>query len=78
MFGFASTGIGARVPIALRRAPTLADREPFLPIEPVDPIDPGQLALPPQQDEQPAIAEPAAFVGQLAQPGTQLNVRRPA
>jgi len=35
----------------------------------VDPVDAGRLALPPQQDEQPAIAEPAAFIGQLAQPG---------
>ena len=39
---------------------------------------PGRLALPPQQDEQPAIAEPAALIGQLAQPGAQLRVRRPA
>ena len=52
----------------LAAGPTLADSEPFLPIEPVDPVDPGRLALPPQQDEQPAIAEPAAFIGQLAQP----------
>jgi hypothetical protein len=53
----------------LAAGPTLTDSEPFLPMEPVDPVDPRRLALPPQQDEQPAIAEPAAFIGQLAQPG---------
>ena len=62
----------------LAAGPTLADSEPFLPIEAVDPVDPGRLALPPQQDEQPAIAEPAAFIGQLAQPGAELDIRRPA
>ena len=33
---------------------------------------------PPQQDEQAPIAEPAALVGQLPQPGAQLGIGRPA
>jgi len=41
----------------------------------VDVVDPRWLAIPPQQDEQPAIAEPAAFIGKLSQSGTKLNVR---
>jgi len=45
--------------------PTLTDNEPS-PDRTVDPVDPGQLPLPPQQDEKPAISEPAAFIGQLA------------
>ena len=52
----------------------LADRQPFLPIEPVDAVDAGRLALPPQQDEQPPVAEPAALIGKLAQAGTQVGV----
>jgi hypothetical protein len=31
-------------------------------------VDPRRLALPPQQDEQPAIAETPPFVGKVTQP----------
>ena len=31
-----------------------------------------------QQDEEPAIAEPATLVGEIAQTGAQLGIRRPA
>jgi hypothetical protein len=37
----------------------LADCQPFLAVEPVDAIDPRRLALAPQQDEQPPVAEAA-------------------
>ncbi len=46
----------------------LAHAQPFLPIEPVDAVDARGLALPPQQDEQPAVAEPPALVGKVTQP----------
>jgi hypothetical protein len=46
----------------------LGAREAFLAIEPVDVMDPGRLALLPQQDEQPPVAEAPARVGQIAQP----------
>ena len=52
----------------------LADRQSFLPVEPVDAIDAGGLALPPQQNEQPPVAEPAALIGKLAQTGAQLGL----
>ena len=52
----------------------LADCQPFLPVEPIDAIDAGRLALPPQQDEQPPVAEPAALIGKLAQAGAQLRL----
>ena len=54
-----------------RLAATLRLRtaNPFLAIEPIDAIDAGWLALFPQQDEQPTIAEPAALVGKIAQTG---------
>jgi hypothetical protein len=43
----------------------LAHSEAFLPIEPVDAIDARWLALLAQQDEQPAVAEAFALIGQL-------------
>ena len=56
-------------PCRLAAGPTLADSEPFLPIEAeLLVVDPGRLALPPQQHEQPAIAEPAAFLGDRPHP----------
>ena len=55
-----------------------AHGQSLLAIEPVDAIDAGWLALIPQQDEEPAIAEPAPLVGKLAQTGTQLGIWRPA
>ena len=59
-------------------SPTLAHREAFLAIEPVDAVDARGLALLPQQDEQPAIAEALALVGEIAQLRPQFGVRRPA
>jgi hypothetical protein len=32
----------------------------------------------PQQDEQPPVAEPATMIGEIAQPGAQLDIGRPA
>ena len=46
-------------------AAAAAHREPLLPVEPVDLLQVHSHALPPQQDRQPPIAEPAALVGQL-------------
>ena len=66
------------MPDGLAAGPPLAHRQPFLAIEPVDAVDAGRLALPPQQDEQPSIAEPPSLIGQIAQPGAKLGVRRPA
>ena len=54
----------------------LANGKPFLPIEPMDAVDPRPLSLPPEQDEQPAIAEPPTLIGKFAQPCPQLGVRR--
>src|SRR6185312_10709712 len=66
-FGRDSTRIGPNA-CGLAAGAPLADRKPFLPIKPVDAIDPRRLTLPPQQDEQPAITEPPAFIGKLAEP----------
>src|SRR5690606_10769858 len=55
--------------------PALAHRQPFLAVEPVDAIDAGWLSLPPQQDEQPPIAKPAALIGKIAQPAAQFGLR---
>ena len=54
-----------------------AHGQSLLAIEPVDAIDAGWLALVPQQDEQPAIAEPAPLIGKIAQTGAQLGIGRP-
>lgn len=51
-------------PHSLAVSPPLADGEPLFPIKPVDPVNPRRLALPPQQDERPAVAEPPPFVGE--------------
>lgn len=45
--------------------PALANRQPFLPMEPIDAVDAGRLAFPPQQDEQPPIAEAPALIGEV-------------
>jgi len=55
--------------------PALAHRQPFLPVEPIDAVDAGWLTLPPQQDEQPPIAEAPAIVGEVAQLAPQLRLR---
>ena len=55
-----------------------AHSQSLLAIEPVDAVDAGWLALLPQQDEEPPIAEPAPLIGKLAQAGAQLRIRRPA
>ena len=55
----------------------LAHPQPFLPVEPVDAVDARRLALPPQQDEQPAVAEPPALIGKVSQPLPELRLRRP-
>ncbi|MFK4719279.1 hypothetical protein ABIE89_000379 [Bradyrhizobium niftali] len=47
-------------------SPPLAEGEPFFPAKLVDPVVPRWLALPPQQDEQPAIAETPPLVGEIA------------
>jgi hypothetical protein len=69
-----------RRPGSHRTAPCapLAYGEAFLPIEPVDAVDPGRFTLLAQQDEQPAITEALARVGEITQPQSQLGVRRPA
>jgi hypothetical protein len=54
---------------------SLADGEPFLPIKPVDPVDPRWLGLPPQQDEQPAVAETPPLVGEIAQLAAQSTAK---
>lgn len=59
-------------------SPPFTDGEPFLAIKPVDPVDPRRLALPPQQDEQPAVVETPLLVGQIAQPAAQSHVWRAA
>ena len=46
-----------------------AHGQSLLAIEPVDAVDAGWLALVPQQDEEPTIAEPATLVGEIAQTG---------
>jgi len=56
----------------------LAHREAFFPIQPIDAIDPRRLALLPQQDEQPPIAEALAPVGKLTQLRSQSGIWRPA
>jgi hypothetical protein len=58
-------------------SPALAHRQPFLAVEPVDAVLARLLALLPQQDEQPPIAEAPAGVGEIAQLGAQFRVRRP-
>jgi hypothetical protein len=65
-------------PHGLAASAPLADGEPFLAIKPVDPIDPRRLALPPQQDEQPAVAKTSPLVGDVAQPATESRFRRTA
>ena len=57
--------------------PTLAHRQTFLAIEPVDAILARRLALLPQQNEQPPVAEAPALVGQFVQPGSQLGLGGP-
>ena len=54
-----------------------AHSQSLLAIEPVNAVDAGWLALVPQQDEEPAIAEPAPLIGKLAQAGAQLGIGRP-
>src|SRR5690606_26751888 len=46
--------------------PALANRQPFFLVEPIDAVDAGWLAFPPQQDEQPPIAEAPSFIGKVA------------
>lgn len=48
----------------------------FLAVEPIDAVDPRRLALASEQDEQPPIAEAPALIGEVAQPATQLRLRR--
>jgi hypothetical protein len=42
----------------------------------MDAVDARRLTLAPEQDEQPAISKAAPLVGEIAQPGTKLRVRR--
>jgi hypothetical protein len=58
-------------------SPALAHRQPFLAAEPVDAVLARRLALLPQQNEQPPIAEAPAGVGEIAQLGAQFRIRRP-
>ena len=64
---------GADGPLA---ALALAYAKAFLAVEPADAVDAGGLALPPEQDEQPAVTEPAPRVGKIAQPYPQRRLRR--
>jgi hypothetical protein len=58
-----------RRPRAQRSFPaTLANREPLLAIQPVHLLQVHALAFTPEQDRQPAIAEPTTLVGDLAHP----------
>lgn len=43
----------------------------------VDPVEAVRLALPPEQDEEPRVAEAPAFVGKFSQPRPNLRLRRP-
>src|SRR5690606_4027738 len=56
----------------------LAHNQAFLAIKAIDPVDPRPLAFPPQQDEQPPIAEAPAHIGEVAQPVAQRAVIRAA
>ena len=58
--------------------PALAHGKAFLTVQPIDPVQPGRLAQLPQQHEQPAVTEPPASIGKLAQLAAQFCVRRPA
>ncbi len=53
--------------MARLRTSALAHPKALFPVEPVDAVDARCLALPPQQDEQPSVAEPSALVGEVAQ-----------
>jgi hypothetical protein len=64
----------ASAPLA---ALALAYPQTLLPVEPVDAVDARCLALPPQQDEQPSVAEPSALIGKVSQPLPELRLRRP-
>jgi hypothetical protein len=39
-------------------------------------LTPDGSPSPPQQDEQPSVAEPSSLIGEIAQSGTKLGVRR--
>jgi len=54
-----------------------ANPKAFLPVQPVDAVDAGWLPLPPQHDEQAAVAEPPPFIGKLPQSRPQFRLRRP-
>ena len=68
------TVLGASVPSA--RLPTAAPphQQPLLAIQPPDALQDHRRALPPQQDRQPPVAEPAARIGQVARPLPQHRV----
>jgi hypothetical protein len=46
--------------------PGVSEPESFLAAEPIDAVDARRFVLPPQQDEQPTIAEAAPFLGKVA------------
>ena len=62
---------------SLASGPPLAHGQPFLAVESMDTVDARGLALA-SEDEQPPTAQPPSFVGQLAQPGANFGIRRPA
>jgi len=49
----------------------LKESQVFLAVKPVDAADPRRLAFPPQQDEQPPVAETMPLLGKTARPFTQ-------
>jgi len=53
----------------LAPCPPLAHRQAFLPVETVDAVDAGRLTFPPQQDEQPSVAETSSLISEIAQSG---------
>ncbi len=67
-----------RRPRSHRPAPgsALAHRQSFLAVEAIDAVDARRLALPPQQDEQPSVAETATLIGEITQSGAQFGLGR--
>ena len=73
-FGFASTRIGARTPVA--RGPSLADGQTLLAVKPLRLLSIQNVTFGAQKNVQPAITEPALLGRQLPQAVAQGVVSR--